>query len=442
MKRRAGPATAESDCGASVLRRGARAGSGRRPRMARAPSGSADEPLPNLAIYLEEVKYYLTDVLHDDWQGLLKLAASNIDPLILVPEEVQLDPRTEDAIGSMYAKHILTPRKCKCPLILVIEQPTEMQRQLMYQVERLQFLCKGRATVFPYPELTRELRWKFQQKSLKAVDMLDLVSPYYDFVGEREPQWVHQILTVANPPDLVSPFYNAVAQTLKNLRPIEQAIDKSLFARCAAVVMLFSDERGDFVWTVWDAENDGGQWAFPGGDVIRKVDGDLLGTAQREWNEEVLGFEFETVRDSRVEPVVLPYLAGESARYPVQTYVYAKATAEFFESTRAGRDRFRFEIPPHSVRYSSRPGSDEYYMLNTDPTLVYVEHDWGVWSHIKADGPEVPKGEGPPGRKVLWENVEALKVHRRHISELFLSQSPLCQTAQAKGKRKRKRKAT
>ena len=399
------------------------------------------EPLPNLAIYLEEVKYYLTDVLRDDWQGLLKLAASNVDPLILVPEEVQLDPHTEDAIWSMYAKHILTPRtsKCKCPLILVIERPTEMQCQLMYQVERLQFLCKGRATVFPYPELTRELRWKFQQKSLKAVDMLDLVSPYYDFVGEIEPQWVHQVLTLANTLELVSPFYNAIAQTLPHrLRPIEHAIHKSLFARCAAVVMLFSDERGNFVWLVWDAENDGGQWAFPGGDVIRKVDGDLLGTAQREWNEEVLGFQFETVRDSRVEPVVLPYLACESARYPVQTFVYAKATAGFFESTRAGRDRFRLEMPPHSVRYSSRLGREDYYMLNTDPTLVFVEHDWGVWAQIKADGPEVPQGEGPPSRKVRWENVEAVKTHWPHISEFISAQSPLLQTSKAKGKGKGK----
>ena len=150
--------------------------------------------------------------------------------------------------------------------------------------------------------------------------------------------------------------------------------------------------------------------------MICKVDGDLLGTAQREWNEEVLGFEFETIRDSRVEPVVLPYLAGESARYPVQTYVvYVKATSKFVESTLAGGDRYQFELPQHSIRSSSRPGRHEYYRLNTDPTSVFVEHEWGVWAQITGDRREVPEGQGPGGRKVRWENSQALKTHQPHI---------------------------
>ena len=97
-------------------------------------------------------------------------------------------------------------------------------------------------------------------------ELPDLVSPYYDFVTETEPQWVHQIRKVGSRLEMVSPFYNdiTVAQALpQGLRSMEEAGGMSRFARSAAVVMLFSDERGKFVWLVRDAENDGGQ-CIPG----------------------------------------------------------------------------------------------------------------------------------------------------------------------------------
>ncbi|CAE7496318.1 unnamed protein product [Symbiodinium sp. CCMP2592] len=442
------------------------------------------EIFPNLAIYLEEIKYYLADVLNDDWQRLLKLAAgnagSNAEPLILAPEKSEkvLEPDIEDAIRSMQSNHILFSRKSKSPLMLIVEKPTEMQRKLMYQVERLQFLCKGRATVFPYPQLTQQLRWRLQHEGhtrLGARELRNLVSPYYDFVLETEPQWFHQIRQVENGLEMVSPFYNDYTVTQKvpyAMRSIEEAGGMFRLARCAAVVMLFSDERGDFVWLVWEAKiaptprsrarstprtwcethgirgakdlcgkrgigekNDGGQWGFPAGHVIRKVDGDLLGTAQREWNEEVLGFEFEASRDFRVQPVVLPFLASDSRQYPVQTYVYAKATSQFFESTLAGRDRFQFELPPNSIRSSSQPSNQDYRRLNTDPTSVFVEHEWGAWAQIKADGWEVPEGQGPLGSTVDWENSQALKTHWPHIKEYVLSQPLVLQTTESKKRR-------
>ena len=116
--------------------------------MKRRTGGEAN---PDLAIYLEEIRYYLTDVLDDDWQRLLKLvagnAASNAEPLVLEPEKALLKPDMEDTIRSMQSKHILTSCKSKCPLMLIVQQPTERQRKLMYLVERLQFLSKGRTTV-------------------------------------------------------------------------------------------------------------------------------------------------------------------------------------------------------------------------------------------------------------------------------------------------------
>ena len=298
---------------------------------------------PNLAIYLEEVRYFLQDVLGGSWQDLLRLGASDAEDLILDRVESHVDKCTDEAIRSM----CFFVSRGKCPLLLVIEHPTQLQCQVIRRVERLRFLCKGTATVFPYPELTSGLRKKLVSAKLKVPDMLEILSPYYDFILSREPQWALDVQ------------------------------GRSFIARCAIVVMLFLGEQSDFVWHVWDSENEGGQWAFPGGDVCRVHDQSLLGTAEREWNEEVLGpgFAFNVVRSPDFEPIIIPFLEGKSARYPVQPYVVARATTEFFQATQA--QRYRFQVPPHAISKSGCKEED-FRRLHTDPKATLVEHDWGT----------------------------------------------------------------
>ncbi|CAE7284139.1 unnamed protein product [Symbiodinium natans] len=326
---------------------------------------ASGEPNPNLAIYLEEIKYFLDDVYGGHWESvrlLLKRAASASEELVLEMPQVQTSQEIGEAIESM--KHIFS--RGKCPRFVVIEAPSQLQRDLIYGVERLRFKCNGTATVFAYPPLTDNLNLKKKLESgdLNASDMLKVLSPYYDFIAKREPQWMCA----------------------------------ERFARCAAVVMVFSKGQDDFVWHLWDAEREGGQWAFPGGDVNRAFDVDLCGTAEREWNEEVLGFDFNMARDISIDPIVLPFVPkSESARYPVQTYIYVRATPQFFEATQSPQgERFRFTLPPNAVLNSRNMRGEDARRFHTDPAVAFVEHEWGAWAKIGVDGSQLfpPIGEG------------------------------------------------
>ncbi|CAE7390274.1 unnamed protein product [Symbiodinium natans] len=363
------------------------------------------EPMPNLAIYLEEIKYFLDDMYGGHWQSvrlLLKRAADASEDLVLEMPQSQTSQDIGEAIESM--KVIIS--RGKCPRFVIIEAPSQLQRDLIYSVERLRFMCKGTATVFPYPSLTDNFKQKLRSEKLSASDMLEVLSPYYDFVAEREPQWV--------------------------------CAEK--FARCAIIVMVFSKGQDDFVWHVWDAENEGGQWAFPGGDVNRVFDVDLCGTAEREWNEEVLGFDFNVARDNSIEPIVLPFLASKSARYPVQPYIYVKATPEFFEATQSSQvERFRFSLPPNAVLKSRNMQVEDFRRFHTDPSVAFVEHEWGAWAKIEMDGSQfIPPihgdGEcGPRGTKVRWENVAALQQHWPEFALPLLGRSHALGQVKGKG---------
>ena len=126
---------------------------------------------PNLAIYLEEVRYFLQDVLGGSWQDLLRLGASDAEDLILDRVESHVDKCTDEAIRSI----CFFVSRGKCLLLLVIEHPTQLQSDVVRRVERLRFLCKGTATVFPYPELTSGLRKKLVSAKLKVPDMLEIL---------------------------------------------------------------------------------------------------------------------------------------------------------------------------------------------------------------------------------------------------------------------------
>lgn len=47
--------------------------------------------------------------------------------------------------------------------------------------------------------------------------------------------------------------------------------------------MLYCEDGVNYLWHVWDADKEGGQWALVGGDVNRLEDKTLYGTAKREW---------------------------------------------------------------------------------------------------------------------------------------------------------------
>jgi len=351
---------------------------------------------PNIALYLEEVKYVIEDLLRD-WTCLVELAAGSGGPLV-TDKSSHVEDDVRNAVLGMKSKSFMSVGKC--PRIVVIEEPTETERKLLMQVQRLRFLCKGTVTVFPFPRLNCELRRHLQAPRLNAADMLQVLSPYFNHVSSLEPQW------------------------------LLDTDHGQKFARCAIIVMLFSNSHGDFAWHLWDAENAGGQWAFAGGDVNRVADRTLLGTGAREWDEEVLGFPFATVRDASVEPCVLPFIAGVSARYPVQPYIYCRAKPCFFEATQG--NRFGFELPADAVTKRSTPL--ELEMLHKDPSVKYVEHEWGTWAMI---GPQQSlivselggSGSGPRETKVRRENPIALRAHWRTVEERVLGRAKVLPAA-------------
>lgn len=294
---------------------------------------------PNLALYFEEVRYVVNDVLDGNWKRLLEHAAGEGDPLF-IGQTISDEPVVQNELENM---HAIKTKAQKCPCIVVVLRPSEEQRRLICRVQRLRFLCKGTVTVFPYPNMTAETESLFTAHKLNAEQMMILVKPYYDHVVKLEPQW--QLSTMNGPQ----------------------------FARCAIIVMLYSAIDGDFAWHLWDAENEGGQWSFAGGDVNRVADGNLFGTAAREWDEEVPGYPLSQVIDESAEPLLMSYIAGKSARYPVQPYIYYRARQSFFEATYTEGERVHFPVQPSTVtRFSSH---SELCKLHTDRSVTFLEHE-------------------------------------------------------------------
>ena len=323
------------------------------------------------------MKYPIQHLLGGDWTRLLAFAAGgNAEELVLGP-----GPDVSIEMPNYVESH---PNN-KCPRIVVIESPSKPQREKLQSLERLRFLCKGTITVFPFPALTPDLRTALRKpRKLFFEEMMPMMSPYYAYVGGREPQWLVEIE------------------------------GSKRFARSAVVMMLYSDERGDkWVWTVWDQESQ--EWSFPGGNVNRVMDQTLLGTAEREWDEEVLGFPFAVARDASVHPIVLPFLPkAKSARFPVQVYVCCRATREFFLRTSASR--FQFAIPPGAL---TNADEEQFRRLNADPEAKFVEHEWAAWTKFDGRLLQVPAypGFGPKGDQVRWENPAVMRLNWGAIQE-------------------------
>lgn len=144
-------------------------------------------------------------------------------------------------------------------------------------------------------------------------------------------------------------------------------------------------------------------------------------------DEEVFGFSLADAADDSVKPLMVAYVAGESARYPVQPHVYYKASSDFFQATKSGP--FRLTPPERVTAVTSKGTKDDFRRLHEDPSFQYVEHEWGTWATIshKSTRPfalsvtveqrlQWDAGSGPHSVKIRREIPLALSQHWLQIT--------------------------
>jgi len=272
------------------------------------------EDTQTIAIFLEEVSYFLDDMQKDLWWLVQAAHQAAIGPLLTgdeVLEDVTPPVRAViDALKERADMHKDAHEGQVRAKITIIPNVDATERAVLMELKKLQFHCKGRVEIFP---------------CMKEANNSAIWAAYHLHVSTAEPQW---------------------------LVKIDGPSQKQVFAQCAVIIPVLVDKRKEEIklFNIWEPEKKKRHWAFPGGDIRRGSDRSLSDTVKRvfrdevgicfgrEWNE---CFEAELPEDiSQETPGVLLYshLEKDGSRYPSRPHIFVQVTEDFYEATRAYED--------------------------------------------------------------------------------------------------------
>ena len=155
-----------------------------------------------------------------------------------------------------------------------------------------------------------------------------------------------------------------------------------------------------FIFVV--AHDDSATWTVPGGGVVQGQNGDRdwLGTAEREWNEELPGHSWMSSADA-AHNLIFPISKGHSKAYgnpcnfsypelfqdvgiECTAWIFVQAAETFFCQTEwynVGGRLLNIEPPPGVAVVTSQSPQEDFRLMHTDGAL-FLEHTVGTWVEV------------------------------------------------------------
>mmetsp|Transcript_19019 Transcript_19019/g.44370 ORF Transcript_19019/g.44370 Transcript_19019/m.44370 type:complete len:698 (+) Transcript_19019:86-2179(+) len=358
------------------------------------PPGSNDAH--TMAVYLEEVAYFLEDMQHDLWWLLQAALQPSGERFVRGDEELEaLDPSVTSLIESMQEKankHYENHEHQVRGKMTIIPQVTQEERELLAALKNLRFHCKGQIDVF---------------RCMAEANNAAIWAAYHNSIATVEPQ---------------------------RLVPTDGMASKSLLARSVFVIPVRVDQAKHEIraLSVFSPGQGRQHWAFAGGDVHRGVDRNIYDTARREFQEEVgvfFGMDWKSAFRAELpadtsQPLdsdsICSYvhLEKDGVRYPCRPYIFALASDEFHaltmqHETSSGVIKLPMPESEH-IRWDEQ--ADAKRVLHLQGSL-FVEHDEANWLTIDFDTGRL--ADDRENRQVRKEVSDLLKQRPEKVWDWF-----------------------
>lgn len=359
--------------------------------------GEAVGVLPNLgavAVFLEEVGYFLEDMKKDLWWLLRAAHQASGQEFYKGDEELdEVSPEKQaiiDELKKRFQQHAETHENQVRTKIAIIPSVTQEELEVLNALKRLKFHCDGKVEVF---------------LCMKEANNAAIWGAYHTYVASIEPQW---------------------------MLPSDGAGQKTTFAQCVMVVPTFIDvaKKEIKLLHVWCPDRKKRHWAFSGGDIKRGIDTNIYDAARREFNEEIGSFfgrswsecfEAELPKDGSEEITdksCLQFVSIEKdgVRYPCRPYFFVQVKEEFYDSTRFYEDAqgvIKLPSPQGEyVRYDDLEMATRVHLEG----LAFAEHEEARWLNL-----DFATGRlwADDNRQLRRENVDIFKSQPEKIWQWF-----------------------
>mmetsp|Transcript_38882 Transcript_38882/g.91549 ORF Transcript_38882/g.91549 Transcript_38882/m.91549 type:complete len:670 (+) Transcript_38882:112-2121(+) len=333
-----------------------------------------------MAVFLEEVAYFLEDMQRDIWW--LVQAANTGETFIRGDEDLkEVDPQVASLIASMQEKaekHNESHGNQVRAKITIIPQVTSEERELLVALRKLRFHCKGQIEVF---------------RCMAEANNAQIWAAYFNTIEKIEPQ---------------------------RLVPTDGMASKMLFAQSVFVIPVRLDKATKEIrlFSVFCPGQGRQNWAFPGGDIHRGVDNHIYDAARREFKEEVGVFFnvdwksafLDELPDDMSTPVnsdaicSFIHLEKDGVRYPCRPYVFALVSDEFYATTmqyQSSSGVIKLPMPQSEhVRWDDLVNAKRVHLQG----VLFVEHEEASWLSLDFEtGKLVDDREGRQVRKEISE---------------------------------------
>jgi len=363
------------------------------------------ELVHTVAVFLEEVQYFLDDMKRDLWWLLQFTRQPSPKTFVRGDEElVPVEPAVQAMINCLRERaeqHVETHGNQVRARITLIPGVSSEERALLCSLRNLSFHCKGRIEVF---------------LCMKEANNAAIWAAYHNFVAASEPHWVVKTDSPGN---------------------------KVAFAQCVVVVPVFVNPAKQEIklLNVWCPEKKKKHWAFPSGDIKRGVDRNVYDAARREFHEEVgifLGrswqdcFESELPSDwidqERPTRGTFAYIALEKdgVRYPCRPHIFARVTEDFYEASRSYEDasgvidlsKAISQANVDFVRWDHFHGEEVSRLAERVHLegVAFIEHDEARWVNLEF---QTGKLSADDGRVLRRESAELFKLRPERLWAFF-----------------------
>jgi len=360
------------------------------------PPGSTDAH--TMAVFLEEVAYFLEDMQRDLWWLLRAALQPSGEKFVRGDEELEeLDPSVTALIDSMQEKadkHFESHGNQVRGKMTIIPQVTQEERELLAALRNLRFHCKGQIDVF---------------RCMAEANNAAIWAAYHNSISTVEPQ---------------------------RLVPTDGMASKSLLARSVFVIPVRVDkEKKEIrVLSVFSPGTGRQHWAFAGGDIHRGMDRNVYDAARREFQEEVGVFFdmdwkhafLEELPDDMSDPIdcdeICSYvhLEKDGVRYPCRPYIFALASDAFYARTmeyQTSSGVIKLPMPKSEhIRWDDQADAKRVIHLQG---ALFVEHDEANWLSIDFDNGRL--SDDRENRQVRKEFADLLKQRPEKVWEWFAS---------------------